>query len=255
MNEYTRKKEISAEKIRATLGLRTLPEISFNIRELIHYDDKEGMRHFERIGLIRDEPPGYYSRFSEYIEVFRDDCPELSYYFDHHSAHRAYLIRLGIDYDGTLTPAAFNWVFTGRLLNGDRFCAVIYVMVMEQFRNCGLYSLLKLKEIDLAVSEGCDFIQTYHVAWNTNFNHAAIPNLKNGFLFYRGTDNGNCLYEDSGYIHFRKYLDPQRIQNVRVTFRDGRVLESPSQNQEIIRYLTGIREFPGKSIMKIGESS
>jgi hypothetical protein len=65
--------------------------------------------------------------------------------------------------------AGFSWLTMGKLLRGGgKFCAVCSLFVREMFRDCGISTLLKLSEIDLALSRQCSFIQTWHEANNPN---------------------------------------------------------------------------------------
>lgn len=170
---------------------------------------------------------------------------------DKDRGYKIRLIKIAVHIDSEIFFGGFNWLFIGTFRNGRRFCAVIYLLVTEPFTKCGLSSLIKEEEIQIARSERCDFIQTYHHADNPCFNEAIIPSLNSGFIFYHGTDNGGCEYEDTGYIHLRKYFDPAQVRDVRIRFKDGTVFESPSRNQEIIAYLLRCGPFPGRNIAEI----
>lgn len=246
------KKLHAAHKIREKLGLKFLPDISAVNRQLLGYDDEEdGLCRFERAGLIKDAPPGYYCGFTDYIQICEDDCPELFYYMDKDKGYKIQLIKIAVSIDHQTIFCGFDWLFIGTFRSGERFCAVIYLLVTEPFTKCGLSSLIKEEEIRIARSEHCDFIQTYHHTDNPCFSEAIIPSLNEDFFFYHGTDKGGCEYEDTGYIHLRKYFDPARVRDIRVSFKDGTVLQSPSRNREIIEYLLRCGPFPGRSIAEI----
>jgi len=254
-NSDVLKKQHSARKIQEKLGLKSLPDISITNRQLFRYDDEEdGLCRFEREGLIKDAPPGYYCGFSDYIQICEDDCPELFYYMNKDKGYKIRLSKIAVHIGHETFFGGFNWLFIGTFHSGQRFCAVIYLLVTEPFTKCGLSSLLKEEEIRIALLEHCDFIQTYHHADNPCFNEAIIPSLHNGFFFYHGSDNGGCEYEDTGYIHLRKYLNPAEIRDIRVSFKDGTVFESPARNQEIIDYLLSCGTFPGRKIAAIERS-
>lgn len=145
--------------------------------------------------------------------------------------------------------AGYNWLVSGVLKTGERYCAICSVMVWEIFRGCGLMTLLKREEIEWARQRKCDFIQTWHEAENPFFNSVIIPSLKKGFVFYHGHDGGE--YEEHGCIHLRYYFDRNKTINVRVLFRDGKELQSPRQNRSIITHLLKFKKYPGKSILRI----
>ncbi len=146
-------------------------------------------------------------------------------------------------------PAAYNWLVSGVLKTGERYCAICDVMVWETFRGCGLMTLLKGEEIEWARQKKCDFIQTWHAAENPDFNSAIIPSLKNSFVLYHGLDDEE--YEESGCIHLRYYFDRKKSHNVQVLFRDGKAYQSPRQNNSIIKHLLKFKRYPGKSIIQI----
>ena len=65
-----------------------------------------------------------------------------------------------------------NWNFEKTIRfqsDGRKFCAVLYILVRDLFKECGISSFLKLKEIELAKENNCDFIQTYHRTDNLDF--------------------------------------------------------------------------------------
>jgi len=165
---------------------------------------------------------------------------------------KSYLIETCVEFSGKLTvAAAYDWLFIGDLKSGDRFAAVLYVRVRDLFKGCGLSTLLKSKEIELAAENKCDFIQTYHKAENPDFLAAIAPSLKAGFVLYHGERTGQEFYEEGGAIHLRKYLSRKTRTDVKVTFKNGPSFKSTKENQLILDYLSGLKDYPGKHIKEI----
>lgn len=159
------------------------------------------------------------------------------------------LMEILVGFGRVKVSAGYNWIAMGRTINGKKYMAIIDVMVRPMFRNCGLMSYMKRREIQLARSEKCDFIETWHYRGNPHFNSAIIPGLKCGFVLYHGKDEE--YYENKGCIHLRYYFGGQTKQNVQVLFRDGTRLQSPKENGAIIDHLLEYGEKAGKSIRKI----
>ncbi len=245
---YIKKREECAQKIRATQDLASLPEITTTQR-LVAYDDAEGLREFERVGEITVSPPGYYSMFTDYAQVLKDEYFQLFSDMNPEDAYRTYLITLRVSHGQETVSAGFKWDFIGTLRTGERFCAILHTIVKRRFRKCGLSSLLKLDEVELARSENCDFIQTFHETDNPHFSSIIIPNLKNRFVLHPGIKHKDELHTKGGFVHLRKYFAP--IRNTDVIFKDGTRFESPDQNSEIIRHLLTFKHFPGKQIARI----
>jgi hypothetical protein len=247
MEEYDIK-----QKIQAKLALNYLPEIIITRRQLTDYYDREGLRCFESEGKLIGIPPGYYSGFTDYSELFKDEYIQLFYAMNHTEPHRVYFIRLEISDGKTVKPAGYQWVFMGTLRSRERFCATLYFMVSREFSDCGLSNILKLDEISFAKSERCDFIQTYHDKDNPDFYAAIIPELTYGFMACPGIQHKEELegWNQGEFVHLRKYFNPATIEDSVVIFKDGASLKSPSQNQDIIRHLLRFRDlkFPGEAI-------
>jgi len=248
-------RERCARKIREKLGLKHLPEISVITKLLIAYDGEDSLHRLEMLGKLIGIPKGYYGRFDGYLELFREEYIQLFYEMNHDAPYHVRLINIQVSDDGSITSAAYNWLFFGMLRSGEPFCAVLFFMVNPAFGNCGLSHLLKSEEIALAMSEHCAFIQTYHDKDNPDFIPALIPNLQEGFIFcpeirHKEESDG---WNKGEFVHLRKYFSADNTIKSNVLFTDGAIYESPAQNQEIIRHLRSLAnlKFPGESIAKV----
>lgn len=191
-------------------------------------------------------PNGYFDRA---IGTFRETYQQLGKDTQKDSHLKICLLEVYVTLGQVDMPAGYNWLVSGVLKTGERYCAICDVMVWETFRGCGLMTLLKKEEIEWARQSKCDFIQTWHAAENPDFNSAIIPSLKKGFVLYHGFDDGE--YEESGCIHLRYYFEQRKSHNVQVLFRDSKALQSPRQNGSIIKHLLKFKKYPGKSIIQI----
>lgn len=250
-SNYEKKKIECAKKIQIKFGLKSLPSLTMIKRQLTNFDDKEGLLSFQKSGLIIGVPDNYYENFSDYIDVLEDEYLQLFYDIDKNKTWETWLLKLQASYEEKTVDAGFKWFFMGKLSSGEVFCAILYGMVADDFRGCSVSSLLKLKEMKFIESKGCDFIQTFHSTDNLYFNAVIIPSLKNNYALYHGSNQGGEQYEESGYVHIRKYFNPAKEKNVWVTFKDKTRLKSPLQNKEIIEKLLSVKDFPGKSIARI----
>jgi len=151
--------------------------------------------------------------------------------------------------------AAYNYMITGTLLNGQKFMAILALYVRELFTGCGLASLIKLEEIRLASEEGCDFIHTWHEYNNPNLSSAILPGLKTGFLLFQANENDGIGHNGDCSIHLRKYFRNSHSSEVYIeNLREP--LKSPDQNEDIINaLLTAKRRNKGKIFEKISMKS
>lgn len=227
------------------------PRIRVTTRQLTDYNDSEGLFQLEKKGAFSTPPKGYYQRFDSFRDMFRKEFYQLSHDLDESRDYSVYLIRLNVEFEDGAFPAGYRWEFVGRLVNGEHFFAVIFASVQKPFRGCGVSSLLKIEEVNLAKRLGCDYIQSVVEAKNPHFKAVIVPNLANGFAFYHGSNNGGEVYEEEGIIHLRKYLGTGDAIDVRVRFTDGHVFLSPSENPEIIEHLSKIPDWPGYQIAEV----
>jgi len=131
-------------------------------------------------------PNGY---FDGAVGTFRDTYRQLWKYTRKCNHLKLCLMEVYVTLGQVDMPAGYNWLISGVLKTGERYCAIGDVMVLEIFRGCGLMTLLKREEIEWARQQKCDFIQTWHAAENPDFNSAIIPSLKKGFVLYHGLDD------------------------------------------------------------------
>ena len=168
--------------------------------------------------------------------------------------NNSFMIEVRVEFPRELTiVAGYEWAFLGRLKTKDKFLAVLNLKVRRIFRGCGLSTLIKFKELDLARKQTCDFIQTYHAADNPYFLSAISPSLNQGFVLYHGRPTGIEAYEEEGYIHLRKYLKRKTRPDIKVTFKDGTVFKSNKENHLILEHLKNAKGLPGRHILKIEE--
>ena len=105
-----------------------------------------------------------------------------------------------------------------------------------------------------AAERGCSFIQTWHKKDNPNFYAAIAPGLKEDFFLYHGSNAGGEEYEESEYIHLRKYLDGQSFSS-RVQFGGrSQKLISPRDNAKISElFRTTSEEYPGMLVKAVSK--
>lgn len=241
------------QRIREKFRLKNLPKVIVKLRPFKR--NANGRYKLSAAGadtILSSEsllPAGY---FNSAVGTFQETYPQL-WNDTHKSIYlKLCLMEVYVTIGQVDIPAGYNWLVSGVLKTGERYCAICDVMVWEIFRGCGVMTLLKREEIEWARQMKCDFIQTWHAAENPDFNSAIIPGLKNGFVLYHGLDDGE--YEESGCIHLRYYFERKKFRNVQVLFRDGKVLQSPRQNEAIIKHLLKFKKYPGKSILQIKKS-
>jgi GNAT superfamily N-acetyltransferase len=238
------------QRIKEKFGLKNPPKVTVKSRPFIR--NASGRYKLDAAGVdihVSSEsflPKGY---FDSAIGTFRDTYRQLWKDTQKGSHLKLCLMEVYVTLGKVDMPAGYNWLITGVLKTGERYCAICDVMVWEIFRGCGLMTLLKREEIEWARQRKCDFIQTWHAAENPDFNSAIIPSLKKGFVLYHGLDDEE--FEESGCINLRYYFERRKIHNVQVLFRDGEVLQSPRQNGSIIDHLLKFKKYPGKSILQI----
>lgn len=241
-------------KILGKLRLRELPTVTVNIRQL-EGPNNQGRYTLQPHGDIL-EPSEWlneHGAFNRLIHQFRQTYHQLLRDTDKETAYRSFLIEALVGIGNVSVSGGYNWVVMGRLKNGEHYCAILDVFVRQMFRFCGLMSLLKQTERDLAKQENCDFIQTWHSSYNPDFNAAIIPSLKTGFVLYRGDSNDGEDYEDKGCVHLRYYFDRKKLRNVRVWFKNGVEFQSPENNYLIIHHLLNSGPYPGIKIVRIEE--
>ena len=250
--------EYCRNRIRRRMYLNILPDVAVKIRNI---GGPNGSGHYkiqpnewnviEPSEFWREE--GYFNRFKaalkeEYSQLYKDT--------DRKVLLSAYLIEPIVSFGSSAIKISggLNWVIVGVLKNGEKYCAVLDVEVRPLLRRCGLMTLMKQAEIELAEREKCDFIQTWHRSDNPDFNAAIVPGLKRGFILYHGPSGDGEDYEERGCIHLRYYFDRIKRRNVRVEFKAGKEFVSPEENSAIIHYLESCADkYPGRTIRRIEE--
>jgi len=247
------KKKKGAEKIRERLGLKDIPQIEITERPFRKLKKTKRYKLEDPKEII--ESAEYYYKenyFDSSVTEFRSEYRQLSHDTDNSKPFDIRLIEARVKLGTITTSAGFNWIIIGNLRDGTKYCAIIYIYVRELFRQCGISTLLKIREIQLAKENGCRFIQTFHGNDNPDFVAAIVPNLKNHFLLYHGEDTGGEQYENDGYVHLRRYFDNEKhYSNVTIEGSPG-IIASLDQNDDIIDLLKKTkRKYPGQIIKKI----
>jgi len=253
--QFTIKKVSCAEKLKQRLGLLNPPKVFLVNRKFHLLEDGWNYVLNPTRGVI--EPSEYYEdKLQDPINEFKGTYPQIFFDTDKNSPFEMSLLEVRVKLAEVTALAGYSWLTMGKLLRGGgKFCAVCSLFVQELFRGCSVSTLLKLAEIDLALSRQCSFIQTWHEANNPCFVSAIIPSLKTGFVLFHGTANGGEVYEEEGSIHLRKYLDG-KSRSSRVLLENGGTtaeMISPDQNDGIMSYLIGLAgtRHPGKAIKRI----
>ncbi|MEA3429284.1 MAG: hypothetical protein U9Q84_08800 [Thermodesulfobacteriota bacterium] len=246
-------KKKCAEKIRERLGLEDIPQIEIIERPFRKLKNSTRYKLEESKGIV--ESAEYYCKenyFDSSVTDFRSEYRQLSHDTDNSKPFDIRLIEVRVKLGTITTSAGFNWIIIGNLRDSTKYCAIICIYVRELFRLCGISTLLKMKEIQLAGGNGCSFIQTYHVNDNPDFVAAIVPGLRNDFLLYHGKKAGGEQYEEDGYIHLRRYFDNEKhYSNVTIQETSGTII-SPDQNAVIIDFLSKTKKkYPGRIIKKI----
>lgn len=252
--------EYCRTRIRRRMYLNILPDIDVKIR---NFEGPDGGGHYkiqpnqwnviEPSEFWREE--GYFNRIKaalkeEYSQLYKDTDTDRKVPFS------AYLIEPIVSFGSSAMKisGSFNWVIMGVLKTGEKYCAILDVEVRPLLRRCGLMTLMKQAELELAKREKCDFIHTWHASDNPDFNAAIVPGLKRGFILYHGASEDGEEYEDRGCVHLRYYLDRTKRRHVRVEFNDGKEFMSSEENNAIIHYLESCPDkYPGKTIRRIEE--
>lgn len=180
-------KKKCAEIIRERLGLKDIPQIEIIERPFRKLKNSKKYKLEESKEII--ESAEYYCKanyFDSSVTEFRGEYWQLSHDTDNSKPFEIRLIEARVKLGTITTYAGFNWIIIGNLIDGRKYCAIIWIYVRELFRLCGISTLLKMKEIQLAGGNGCSFIQTYHVNDNPDFVAAIVPGLRNDFLLYHG---------------------------------------------------------------------
>jgi hypothetical protein len=250
--------EYCRNRIQKKMYLQVKPDIAVKIRNIKgpnrggHYKIEQNQWNIiEPSEFLREEE--YFNRIKGSLE---EEYPQLFKDRDRKVPFSSYLIEpiVTIGSSAMTISGGLNWVVMGVLKNGEKYCAILDVEVRPLLRRCGLMTLLKHVEIELARREKCDFIQTWHSSDNPDFNAAIVPSLKRGFVLYHGPIKDGEDYEDRGCVHLRYYFDRMKKRNVRVSFKDGKEFISPGENDGIINYLENCPDkYPGTTISKIDE--
>jgi hypothetical protein len=253
--QLTEKGATCEKKLKQRLGLLNPPKV-FLVNRKFHPLENGWKYALNRTRSVVEPPEYYEDKFKDPVNEFRATYSQLFFDSDRNSPFEMSLIEVRVRLAEVTVSAGFNWLAMGKLLRGGgKFCAVSSLFVREMFRDCGISTLLKLAEIDLALSRQCSFIQTWHEANNPHFVSAIVPSLKSGFILFHGTSNGGEVYEDEGSVHLRKFFDG-RGRYSKVCIRNGNdtcELISPDQNGLIIDHLVGLSKLrhPGKLIKTI----
>lgn len=246
-----------AKRIQSKLGLASLPEIivysrPFKKMDLWAYriDNTKHVADTAESLFIWDN--GFNGEYLYPVNDLQEEYPMVFESADKNQAFTPLLTEILILFDGkTKTSAAYNYMITGALLNGEQFMAILSLYVRELFRGCGLASLIKIEEIRLARKRRCDFIHTWHVYDNPNLSSAMIPGLKSGFLLFQTNKKNGVGYAGDGSIHLRKYFNNHHCSEVYIEQRK-QPITSPDQNQDIIgALLASKRKYKGKMFRKI----
>lgn len=258
MNKTETMIEYCRNRIQTQMYLKVPPEITVKIRN-IEGPDNKGHYKIEQNQWNIMEPSefwrgeGYFNRMTRALE---EEYPQLYKDTDRKIPFSAYLIEPIVSFGSSAMKitGGFNWVIMGALKTGEKYCAILDVEVRPLLRRCGLMTLMKQAELELAKREKCDFIHTWHASDNPDFNAAIVPGLKRGFILYRGANGDGEEYEDRGCVHLRYYRDRKKRRHVRVEFNDGKEFMSPEENSAIIHHLESCPDkYPGRTIRRIGE--
>ena len=250
--------EYCRNRIRRRMYLNVHPDITVKIRNF-EGPDRGGHYKIQPSEWNVIEPSEFWCEagaFNGVKGMLKEGYPQLHKDTDRNVPFSAYLIEpiVCIGSSAIKISGGFNWVIIGVLKNGEKYCAVLDVEVRPLLRRCGLMTLMKHAEFELARREQCDFIQTWHMSDNPDFNAAIVPSLKRGFILYHGPSGNGEDYEDIGQIHLRHYFDRRKRRNVRVMFKDGKEFMSPAENSAIVFYLESCPDiYTGKTIRKIQE--
>ena len=187
------------------------------------------------------------------IEVLRQEYPQLFYDADKNAGFETDITEVRATFGSVCVSAGFNWTITGTIRETNKmFCAVLFVYTRELFRSCGIASLLKKDEIELSAERGCSFIQTWHRKDNPSFYAAISPGLKEDFFLYHGSDAGGEEYEESEYVHLRKYLDGQSFSSRVELEGSSKIFLSPRDNAKIAEvFRTTGNEYPGRLVQSV----
>jgi hypothetical protein len=249
------KRATCEKKVKQRFGLLNPPKV-FLVNRKFHLLEDGWNLVLNPTRSVVEQPEYYEDKFQDPVNEFRATFPQLFFDSDRNSPFEMSLLEVRVRLAEVTASAGFSWLTIGKLLRGGgKFCAVCSLFVREMFRDCGISSLLKLFEIDLALSRECSFIQTWHEADSPHFVSAILPSLKTGFVFFHGTSNGGEVYEEEGSIHLRKFFDG-RGRYSEVCIQNGNEtceLLSPDENSMIIDHLVGLSKMrhPGKIIKTI----
>ncbi len=256
------KKKDCAVRIRQRFGLAEVPVIQVVRNNLVVLADGWSYKIAFPDGAVELPDKYCYDVFFDSpgnpknpIEVLRHEYPQLFYDADKNAGFETDVTEVRATLGSVCISAGFNWTISGTIRGTDKmFCAVLYVYTRELFRSCGIAGLLKKDEIELAAERGCSFIQTWHKKDNPNFYAAIAPGLKEDFFLYHGSNAGGEEYEESEYIHLRKYLDGQSFSS-RVQFGGrSQKLISPRDNAKISElFRTTSEEYPGMLVKAVSK--
>jgi hypothetical protein len=250
MNErMALKKKACAEAIKSRLGLQSPPDISVVKRPFDLQADGWSYK-LRKTRNIAEPATSYGGPFDDPIEALRETYPQLFFDTDKNQPPEITMCDVRVKLGSVKTSAGFVWLAIGSSLHGFKYCAILFVMVRDLFKGCGISSLLKLAEIRMA--HECKFIQTWHEASNRDFISAITPSLKNDFILFHGSHRGGEGYEDdAGAIHLRKYFDEKQRYSI-VTIADDVQLRSPDENDKILERLANHHgRYPGMIIKSV----
>lgn len=238
-------------RIAKKLGLKEPPQVSVTTSRLVRYRKSDAEPVLDPPSNAVDRPEEFCFLAQVPLNALRAGYTQLAADRDTSVAVESYVLLPQVLLGGVPMLAGYKWVATGKLKDGRTFAAVLDLWIRELFRGCGMATLLKEHEVALAKDKGCTFIHTWHVADGPHFLSAIAPSLKNGFTLYHGTNRGGEEYEESGFIHLRKFLDAASATDVTVSFQDGTTLKSPSGDAAILKHLQTFADKPGEQIATV----
>ncbi len=260
MMDFVDMKKRCSERIKAKLDLIQAPQIGILERSFNRLPDGWNYELKKVKNIIEPVDQYYRSSFFDVndeplnpVMEFQSMYPHLFYLSDKNGPYEIQVTEVIINLGKIKVSAGMNQTITSTLKNGRKCTAVMMLEVRELFRRCGLATLLKISEVAKARRDKCDIIQTFHESNNRHFAGAIIPSLRNGFILYHGPNKCGEGYEESGYIHLRRYLTGNFYSEVTM---DGmaKPIISPDQNSVIINHLKESRKInKGLLFTKIGK--
>lgn len=254
---FAEKKEKCSKRIQKRLGLLELPEIEVLSRSFEKMSDEwcYGINPKQFESNTKESVLNWSDLFEgEVIYPFQDlyhFYPEVFQQANKNVEFTPILTEILVQLGEIRVSAGFNCMLLGELIDKSKFLTVKYLSVREMFYNCGLASLVKLDEIEIAEKNKCAFIHTWHEYDNPNLISAMIPSLKNDFILYQKEGSKGIGYNGDGAIHLRKYLSNDCISEVYIDKQKDPII-CPDQNDFIIKALLATsRRHKGKIFKKI----